>query len=275
MPVPKLIRVLAALFLLMTMPASATTVTLSGTVTYRERMALPPDAWLRVNLVDLATASPVLGATANIPASGQVPIAFVLNLHSALDPARSYGLMAEISSGSRVLFRNSVPAPVIPGNEQPVAIIVEHAPRAAPADPRPHEESDESDGSDKPAEPDLPDPLPAPASELLDSVWTVTSIGGKPVSGNRPLTLSIAADHRAGGSGGCNNYFTEASIEGQSIGFGPAAATRMACAPEIMSQESAFFAALAAVASYEIDDQGLRLRDAAGVPLIGLVRETE
>jgi len=29
------------------------------------------------------------------------------------------------------------------------------------------------------------------------------------------------------------------------------------------------------VASYELDGQGLRLLDAAGVPLIGLVRTTE
>ena len=49
----------------------------------------------------------------------------------------------------------------------------------------------------------------------------------------------------------------------------------MACAPDLMNEENAYFTALSAVASYELDDLGLRLLDAAGVPLIGLVRTTE
>jgi putative lipoprotein len=42
-----------------------------------------------------------------------------------------------------------------------------------------------------------------------------------------------------------------------------------------MAQESAFFAALIAVARYEISDDSLRLLDAAEVPLIGLIRTKE
>ena len=42
-----------------------------------------------------------------------------------------------------------------------------------------------------------------------------------------------------------------------------------------MDQERAFFAALAATASYEMSGNSLRLLDAAGIPLIGLVEPKE
>lgn len=252
MIMPKFIGGFLALVLaLLSAPALAEAVTLKGSVTYRERIALPKDAWLTITLVQLPAAIPVVGASAGL-AAGQVPIGFALNVRSPLTSDTAYGLVAEISSAGRVLFRNPVPVPVQPGAGHLTQILVNHAPQ--------------------PVEEAVP---PVAAPELLDIVWTVTSIGGRPVTGTRPLTLSIATDHRVGGSGGCNNYFTEAAIEGRNIGFGPAAATRMACSPDIMDQEAAYFAALTAVASYELDDSGLRLHDAAGIPLVGLVRTTE
>lgn len=247
-----LIRTLAALLLLLVTPAWAGTVTLNGTVTYRERIALPADATLRVTLVRLEGGSPVLGASASIPTRGVVPIAFALNVHTDVDMFDgSHGLMAEISSGEQILFRNPVAVPLQAAGG-PIGILVNFAPQPTPE-----------------PEPALPTP------DFLEVEWTVTSVGGRPVVGPRALTLSIAADLRAGGSGGCNNFFTEASIEGETIAFGPPASTRMACEPTIMDQEFAYFAALSAVASFEHDDQGLRLLDAAGIPLVGLVRATE
>ena len=253
MQLTTMIRTLVALLLLLVSPAGASTTTLNGTVTYRERIALPADAILRVTLVRLDGGSPVVGASANIPTRGVVPIAFALNVHSEVDMFDgSYGLLAEISSGEKVLFRNPIAVPVTQAASEPVSILVNFAPQPAP------------------------EPEPAqPAPDFIEVEWTVTSIGGRPAVGPRPLTLSIAADLRAGGSGGCNNFFTEVSIEGETIAFGPPAATRMACEPTIMDQEFAYFAALSAVASFEHDDQGLRLLDAAGIPLVGLVRATE
>jgi putative lipoprotein len=253
MQMTMLVRTLVALLLLLVTPAWAGTVTLNGTVTYRERIALPADATLRVTLVRLDGGSPVVGASASIPTRGLVPIAFALNVHTDVDMFDgTHGLTAEISSGETVLFRNSVAVPVTQGAGEPIGILVNFAPQPAPQ-----------------PEPALPTP------DFLEIEWTVTSVGGRPVVGPRPLTLSIAADLRAGGSGGCNNFFTEASIEGETIAFGPPASTRMACEPTIMDQEFAYFVALSAVASFEHDDQGLRLLDAAGIPLVGLVRATE
>ncbi len=247
-----LMGAMAALLVVLATPAWADGITLNGSVTYRERMALPPDAWLRVTLVELENATPVIGASASIPARGQVPLSYSLTIRSTLQESTAYGLVAEITRGGAVLFYNPVPVPVTPETGQAPTIVVNFAPRP-PAPPEP----------------------PQLQADLVDIVWTVTSIGGRPVSGDRPLTLSIAPDHRAGGFGGCNNYFTEASIESSTITFGPAASTRMGCDAAVMGQEAAYFTALAAVASYERDEHGLRLLDAAGVPLIGLVGTTE
>ncbi|ODT65833.1 MAG: hypothetical protein ABS75_29995 [Pelagibacterium sp. SCN 63-23] len=241
----RLVQIIFA-FLLMALPALAQGITLNGTVTYYERIALPANAQLRVSLVALPGGAPIAGASATIPARGQVPLAFLLNLHRK--PAgESYGLLAEIRSGGSLLFANVAPVPVSLAAGQPVAIVVQSMPRTP--------------------EPPIP-PLP----DIVDITWSVTSIGGRPANAPQPLTLSIAADLRASGHGGCNNYFAEATIIGKALSFGPAAATRMACAAELMTQESGFFAALAAVASFERDGDSLRLLDAAGIPLVGLVR---
>jgi putative lipoprotein len=103
-------------------------------------------------------------------------------------------------------------------------------------------------------------------------LWTVTSIGGEPVLPQTKVTFSIAADHRAGGNGGCNNYFTEASFETPPLTFGPIAGTRMACDPAVMEQEARFFAALEATSGYDLNGDTLKLVDAAGIPLAGFIR---
>lgn len=246
-----LVRIVLAL-MVFTVPAIAAELTLTGTVTYRERIALPQGAVLRVTLVDTEAGNALVSAATAIP--NQSPIGFSLNVHRTLPADRSYGLTAEITADGRVMFRSREAVPVDLLAPVPVGILVQHVPEPRP-DPAPTP--------------------PLPPQELVDVVWTVTSIGGRPVSGSRPLTLSIAPDYRVGGSGGCNNYFTEASIEGDAIGFGPAAATRMACAESVMAQEATYFTALAAVTKFELDGTSLRLLDAAGIPLIGLVNRPE
>lgn len=251
MSVLKLIHVVLAL-LLLAGPALADNVTFTGTVTYRERIALPQGAQLRITLVALPDGRPIAGASATIPAIGQVPLNYALNVRTALSTG-PYGLVAEIRRGGRILFRNAQPTPVDPAMPAPVDILVQSVPG-------------------QPAHPPV-QPPPIPSSDLIDVVWTVTSIGGTPVIGTRPPTLSIAPDLRAGGHASCNSYFAEASLTGNRIVFGPAAATQMACAPELMAQENAYLSALAAVAGFEIDGDSLRLLDAAGVALVGLVRD--
>jgi putative lipoprotein len=74
---------------------------------------------------------------------------------------------------------------------------------------------------------------------------------------------------RAGGRGGCNSYFAQASVGGESIGFSAIAATRMACLSEVATaQETAFFAALEAARVWRMDGEQLLFLDADGTELL-------
>ena len=236
-------------FLAMTALAHANHLTLTGEVVYRERMALPPGATLYVGLVALPSGKPIVGAGAAIPVKGQVPLQFALNIRSDVATQGSaYGVVAEIRTGLSVLFRNSVAVPVDLTAPMPITVLVTRQ------------------------EIEIIDPEPVVDQALVGTTWHVTSISGSPVLGENPLTLTIAPDLRADGFAGCNDYFTQATIEGDTLRFGLAAATRKACSPQLMAQEAAFFAALSAVAAYEQDQDSLRLLDAAQIPLIGLIR---
>ena len=246
---------LALLALLMAAPAFAEDVTFTGLVTWRERMALPADASLSVTLVALPGQQRITGAHAGLRGKAGSPIQFTLNVRSdAIAGPGPFGLMAEIRSQGYVIFRNWQPAVVDVAEPAGNVIAVEFSP------PPPHD----------PPEQVLP-PVETP-DPLLEAMWTLTSIGGDPVLPDTVVTFAIAADHRAGGNGGCNNYFTEASFEEPPLSFGPVAGTRKACAPAIMAQETRFFAALGATQGYELAGDTLKLVDAAGVPLAGLVR---
>lgn len=229
-------------------------VTITGEVTYRDRIALPDDVQLWVTLVTLPDNVSIAAAAAEVASGGQVPLAFTLHVRSdGLKPDGVYGLKAEIRNAAGRLFRSGMPTPVDLAAPSGVQILVSYAPQAiAPVDERP--------------------PTPAVALPLLDTTWSVTSIGGDPVLPGAGLTLTISSDWRAGGHAGCNSYFAEAAIEADKLAFGPVAGTRMACAPEIMAQETRFFAALAATVGYWLDGDALQLRDAAGVTLAGLIR---
>ena len=252
----RLVRIIVALLAFaLAAPAMAEDVTFTGLVTYRERMALPPDAALTVTLVSLPGESPIAGAHASLGGKAGSPIQFTLNVRSDVIAAGGrYGLIAEIWSAGYVIFRSWQPVVVDTSEPAGNVIEVEFTP------PPPHD----------PPEQVLP-PVEAP-NPLLDVLWTVTSVGGDPVLPQTEVTFSIAADHRAGGNGGCNNYFAEASFETPPLSFGPIAGTRMACDPEVMAQEARFFAALGATAGYDLAGDTLKLVDAAGVPLAGLVR---
>lgn len=252
MVIARLVAALAALWL-MTVPALADPQTITGNVIYRERMALPAGATLHVGLVTLPGNTPVVGAGAVLETRSTPPLGFVLNVRGSLDQSLQYGLIAEITSGRVPLFRNVTAVPVDLETSEPAAILVQRV------------------GAPAPSVPPAPKGEPLADPTILDTQWQVTSIGGRPVIEGKAPTLQIAPDLRAGGTGGCNSYFAQASVEDGKLTFGPAAATRMACDEATMAQETAFFDALAAVTSFETGDHVLRLLDPAGVPLIGFV----
>jgi putative lipoprotein len=239
-------------------PALAAMVTLSGEVTYNERIALPEGATLRVRLVDLTVpGSPIrVQAEAPISSPGQVPLTFTLNFDErAIDTAHRYAIMAEIASGLELWFRNATPAGIAPlGTTEPVMVVVNFVGQLV--DPT-----------------DITATVPSQSGSILETTWRAEAIRGTATNARVDSTLSIASDMRAGGRGGCNSYFAQAELGADAIAFSAVAATRMACASETATtQEQAFFDALAAARHWQLDGEQLRLLDADGTELLRFTR---
>ena len=224
-------------------PSLADKLTLSGEVTYRERIALPPGASLSVGLVDLAAPkTPRIAAKAALASPGEVPLNFNLNFDdSVLVDGASYGIVAEISGeDGAVWFRNAEPYAVDPrAPAGPILVVIAftgHTESSAPVAPA------------------------TPA--ILDITWVADTIAGNPVAPNIQSSLSIAADMRAGGRGGCNSWFAQAELGDGHLVFSAVAATRMACVSEpANAQEAAWFEALAATRHYRLENDKLVLLD--------------
>lgn len=91
------------------------------------------------------------------------------------------------------------------------------------------------------------------------------------VSGAQGPALRFEAG-RVSGTGGCNRFGGRYEEQGDRLVFSPLTATRMACAPDVMQQEQAFFAILKKVRRLRIETGTLTLMDDAGAPLASFTR---
>lgn len=88
-------------------PSFAETETLVGEVIYRERIALPPNAKVTVELADvsLADAPASILAEMTVDAAGQVPVKFSLPFDtSVLQKNTQYALQARITVDDKLMF---------------------------------------------------------------------------------------------------------------------------------------------------------------------------
>ena len=95
--------------LLMPAVLAAEEAIISGEVSYRERIALPPNAVLTVRLSDvsLADAPASVVAEQKIEPAGQVPIRFEMKFDPAvIQPSTSYALQARITVDDKLWFIN-------------------------------------------------------------------------------------------------------------------------------------------------------------------------
>ena len=122
-------------------------------------------------------------------------------------------------------------------------------------------------------DPDADCPAPRAEATLTDTWWRITDIAGtalRPAPDRRePHLILRSGDPPAyGASLGCNRLRGRLALEGDSLSFGPAATTRMACPPPLDTREQALAQALARVAGWQIDTTTLELFDAAGARLL-------
>ncbi len=101
----------------------------TGTVAYRERIALTPDAVVEVTLADVsrADAPEVVVGTARIENPGQPPIRFAIPYEAAtILENRTYAVRARITASGRLMFASTQVYPVLTrGHGREVAIMVQ------------------------------------------------------------------------------------------------------------------------------------------------------
>jgi putative lipoprotein len=222
----------------------------SGTISYRERIALPPGYSVRVELADVSRqdAPSVPIAAVELTPQHQVPVAFDLAYDEArIDPRFTYAVRAQILAGGRLMFTSTQMYPVITrGNPNTAELILQRvaSPRAG-----------------------------AQAAPLaLTGEWHVEDIGGRGVLDNLRSTLRFGPNGQASGQGGCNNFSGSFTSAGGELRFGPLAATQKGCLPAVADQEQKYFAALAAVRSARMEGGVLVLAGADGARLLKLTR---
>ncbi len=220
--------------------APAPSANVSGTATYRERIALPPNAVFEATLEDVSRADApavVLGRTGI--ESARVPVEFTI----AYDPARidarhRYVVRAGIRVDGRLMFTTDAAYPVLGiDGVRHVDLLL----RRAAAD--------------------------TATATLENTYWKLITLRGQPVEvaprQREPHLVLHQADRRVAGSGGCNSLAAGYTLDGDRLVFSRGIGTLMACAAG-MEQERAFLDTLPAVARWRIEGQRLELLDAGG-----------
>lgn len=221
---------------------------LTGSVLYRERMALPPDAVLTVTLEDVSLADApavTLGQTQVQLHGQQVPIPFSLFYPKAAVKAGAvYAVRARINLGDQLLFTTTEHNQVDPLNPAPVELLMT---RVATADAP-----------------------PVPDVSLLDTYWKLIDVAGQAVvvaDGAREPHVVLDSEGRFHGSGGVNNLMGGYTLSGDSLTFSQVASTLMAGPPDAMAQEQAVVGALGRVRGFRIAGDQLTLLDESGQPV--------
>lgn len=94
---------------------------------------------------------------------------------------------------------------------------------------------------------------------LIEGSWTVFDIGGAPVPEGADVSMTFVRGGELGGRAACNRFTSSYRLTGEGLSFGPAAATRMACANALMQLESTFLSVLPRVTHFDWRDGVLTL----------------
>ncbi len=210
---------------------------LTGSVAYRERVALPPDALVEVTLEDVSRvdAASVVLARQTLKPEVQVPVPFRLAYDDGMVAENGrYAVRALIRVGEEVLWRST----------QSFAALTQDAPERVDV---------------------WVERMPEPGGvDLTLGSWLVVAMNGEFVQGERVPQIEFGEAGQVSGTSGCNRFTGSYTIAGDQLTFGPLASTRMACNDALNAQEAAFFKTLTKVASVATQGGGTVLLDAQG-----------
>jgi len=213
---------------------------IEGSVTYRERMMLPPDVAIEVQLEDISRADAPATVLATVPVvpEGGPPYDFVIDYDPAqIDKRMWYALRATISRGDRLMFTTTEYIDPFQGN--PIEILVHR----------------------------VPEPVRKDGPGLESGPWVLQTLSGEPAppgAGDKPVDIQFDADEqRAAGFSGCNRYTGGYAREGISehgspLKFGPLAGTMMACV-DGGELERSYLQVLAKVTAFRLEGDTLSL----------------
>lgn len=114
-------------------------------------------------------------------------------------------------------------------------------------------------------------------SGLGGTSWTATGISNNnqtvASSATVPtITAEFGKDDSLSGFGGCNNYTSTWTTTGpDGLTIGPVGSQLKACEQDVMDTEQQYFAALAKVATYQLEGNQLTLRDTQGAVQVSFV----
>ena len=220
--------------------------TVSGNVTYRPRIALPPDAVVHVALEDVsrADAPPTTIAEATVNTDGrQVPIPFSLDVdRDKMEAGHNYALRAQILDNAGTLMWTMNTAHPVAADSTVVSdlelVVVQ---------------VDEEEAGN---------------NRLGGSSWqlmSITSLDGKlitPPTGEG-YTIAFDNDGRFNGQADCNRYGGEYTVQsGDLLKLERGLSTLAACAPP--SSANDFMNVMNAVTAFEITGDNLKLTTASG-----------
>jgi putative lipoprotein len=225
---------------------------ITGTVMYRVRMALPPNAAIDVRLEDVSRAdAPAAVVAENIfAASGkQVPIPYQLPYSTNdIQPGHRYQVRAQITVEDKLLFVTTTAYPVITnGAPSTVNMVLQPVSSGPSASATGNEGNAEKSGY----------------TPLFGTTWRLTELNGKPpaeATGKNFAQLVLdESQNRYSGSSGCNRLTGTIELKGDSLSFGAGASTMMACPEPLMTQEQSFTKMLQSVTGYRISGSTLEL----------------
>ncbi|WP_171231205.1 YbaY family lipoprotein [Ruegeria sp. HKCCA4812] len=220
--------------------------TVEGTATYRERIALPPDTTLFVELQDISLAdAPAETLAAQRYALTGVPAQFELTYDDALiQDGRRYAVRASVMQGQKLLFTTDTVYPVLThGAENSADLLMIQVQHQG-------------------------------AAMLENTEWVASGLNGAAVETEKRPELAFGQGGAFSGSGGCNRFSGQAEISDNRIAFPDnMAATLMACPPPLDEVERQFLKAMQSVTTFAMQGNALALLDAQGEPVIKMMRK--
>ncbi len=211
------------------------TATITGSISYRERILPPADSFAVVQLNDIsrADAPSTTLAEDTISLNGQsLPVEYKLTVDAdMLDPRMTYSVSAKIlDSADRLLWISDTANLIDPsaGDQMLDMIILKRVDSSASAAP----------------------------STLTDGPWRVESIDGASVIDNSVTSISFGEDGRITGVAGCNQFSADYSARGGMLQIGVAAVTEKACVPDLGDQERRFLDVFNDINRFSFDAEG-------------------